>query len=67
MIKKAELANSKRPNIINCYGDEVKINIGKSTEIAGKLSYLALQAAVKDLSTGKIDVIVTAPINKKKH
>ncbi len=65
LIKTVDLANPKRPNIINCYENEVKINIGKSTEIAGKLSYLALKAAVRDLNAGKIDVIVTAPINKK--
>jgi 4-hydroxythreonine-4-phosphate dehydrogenase len=65
LIKKVELANPKRPNIINCYDNEVKINIGKSTDIAGKLSYLALKAAVQDLNEGEIDVIVTAPINKK--
>ena len=65
LIKNVELASPKRPNIINCYENEVKINIGKSTNIAGKLSYLALKEAVKDLNAGKIDVIVTAPINKK--
>lgn len=64
LIKNVELANPKRPNIINCYDNDVKINIGKSTNIAGKLSYLALNEAVKDLNAGKIDVIVTAPINK---
>ena len=52
-------------NIINITNDEVKIDIGKSTEIAGQLSSLALERACDDLQKGNVDVLVTAPINKK--
>ena len=38
LIKKADYANARRVNIINCYNDEVKIEIGKLSEIAGELS-----------------------------
>ncbi len=65
LIKDADFANPKRSNIINCYDKEIKINLGESTDIAGKLAYLALERAVKDLKDNKIDVLVTAPINKK--
>ncbi len=65
LIKKAQYANPKRPNIINCYNKEVKIDLGKSTEIAGKLSFLSLEAAIEDFKNNNIDVLVTAPINKK--
>lgn len=65
LIKSAELANPKRPNIINCYEQEVKIDLGQSTEIAGELAYLALEKATRDLEENQLDVLVTAPINKK--
>lgn len=65
LVKHADAANPKRPNIINCHEDDVKIELGKSTGIAGELAYEALEMACRDLSEGKIDVLVTAPINKK--
>jgi 4-hydroxythreonine-4-phosphate dehydrogenase len=65
LIKKAEYANPKRANIINCIEEEVKIELGKETEVAGKLAYLALEKAIEDLNRQTIDVLVTAPINKK--
>jgi len=65
LVKKADYANPKRVNIINCYENEVKIEIGKISPMAGELSYLALERAIEDLSSNRIDVLVTAPINKK--
>ena len=64
LIKKAEAANHKRANIINITEEETRIEIGSSTETAGKMSFLSLQNAVNDLKQGLIDVLVTAPINK---
>lgn len=63
-IKSADDANIKRANIINCLDDNVRVELGKSTEIAGESSLISLENAVKDLKNGKIDVLVTAPINK---
>lgn len=65
LVKKAEFANSKRVNILNCYEEEVKIEIGKQTNIAGELAFLALEKAIEDLNNKTLDVLVTAPINKK--
>ncbi len=65
LVKKAEYANSKRVNIINCYEQEVKIDIGKQTNIAGELAFLALEKSIEDLKQKTLDVLVTAPINKK--
>ncbi len=65
LIKKPELANPKRPNIYNIFEQEVKIDLGKSTKIAGELALLSLEIATKDLQNDLIDVIVTGPINKK--
>lgn len=65
LVKSADLAISKRANIINVNNDEIKIEIGKSTEIAGLLAEQALDMATEDLKKNNIDVLVTAPINKK--
>ena len=64
-IRDASEASERKFNIINLTNDEVKIDIGKSTEIAGLLSRLALDMACEDLKDDKVDVLVTAPINKK--
>jgi 4-hydroxythreonine-4-phosphate dehydrogenase len=63
-IKSAEEANSKRANIINCIDENIRVELGKSTEAAGESSIQALDLATEDLATGKIDVLVTGPINK---
>jgi len=63
-IRSAEEAHPKRSNIINCIDEEVKVELGKSTPEAGAASYTALECAVKSLQQGKIDVLVTGPINK---
>jgi 4-hydroxythreonine-4-phosphate dehydrogenase len=63
-IKSPEEANPKRANIINCLDDSVRVELGKSTKIAGEASYLSLEAAVYDLEHHKIDALVTGPINK---
>lgn len=65
LVKKAELAHPHRPNIINIHEEEVKIDLGKSTTIAGEQSLLSLEMAIDDLQKNQIDVLVTAPINKK--
>src|SRR6056297_853732 len=64
IIRDAEKANPKRPNIINCLDDNIRVELGKSTTLAGEASLMALESAVNDLKEGKIDVLVTAPINK---
>ena len=64
LIKKADFANPKRVNIINCFENEVKIEVGKNSPVAGELAFYALEKAVEDLNRHKIDVVVTAPISK---
>ena len=65
LIKKADQAHPRRPNIVNIHDEEIKIDLGKSTSIAGELALLSLEAACEDLQKNIIDVVVTAPINKK--
>jgi len=65
LVRSADIANPNRPNIVNVTEEEVKIEIGKSTTVAGKLAFQALEKAILDLQENHLDVIVTAPINKK--
>lgn len=65
LITNAAEANEKRVNIINCNDDEIKVELARSTDEAGKAAYLALEKATQDLKSGAIDALVTAPINKK--
>lgn len=62
--KSAEQLSTKRPNLINLYEDEVKIDLGTSTKTAGMMAERALYAAGRDLKNKLIDAIVTAPVNK---
>ena len=64
-IKNVEEAHTKRINIINCLDDNIRVELGKSTTVGGEAAFLALKQAVEDLKRGAIDVLVTAPINKK--
>jgi 4-hydroxythreonine-4-phosphate dehydrogenase len=63
-INSAEEASEKRANIINCIDEDIRVELGRSTSAAGESAFRALEAAVKDLRDGKIQAIVTAPINK---
>ena len=64
-IAKPSEALPGRINIINCWTDTVNITLGKPNEVGGKCAMDALAAAVKDLKSGQLDALVTAPINKK--
>ncbi|MDU1903359.1 MAG: 4-hydroxythreonine-4-phosphate dehydrogenase PdxA [Dysgonomonas sp.] len=64
IIQFADDAEKNKVNIINCIPDDVKVELGKSTKVAGTSSFQALEKATEDLANGLIDVLVTAPINK---
>jgi 4-hydroxythreonine-4-phosphate dehydrogenase len=57
-------AQSRKANMINCWEEDVKIDLGEINEIGGKYALLSLQRATADLVNGDIDALVTAPINK---
>lgn len=65
VISSAKDAHQKRVNIVNCLPDNVFVEPGQPNPESGKAAIIALEAAVKDLKAGDIDVLVTAPINKK--
>ena len=63
-IHEAREADPRRANIINCIDDNIRVELGKSSELAGEASYMALERSVNDLKKGEIDALVTGPINK---
>ena len=64
-INSASEAHPKRVNIVNCLPDSSYAEPGQATAESAKAAIAALAAAVKELKEGKIDVLVTGPINKK--
>lgn len=54
----------RRPNLINIYDDEPPVEFGKANPAAGTYALQSLEAACNALQQQKIDVLVTAPINK---
>ncbi|PLX03184.1 MAG: 4-hydroxythreonine-4-phosphate dehydrogenase PdxA [Marinilabiliales bacterium] len=63
-INSADDANPKRANIIDCCEENIRVELGKSTKHGGSCAFNAIETAVKDLKEGKIDILVTCPINK---
>jgi 4-hydroxythreonine-4-phosphate dehydrogenase len=63
-IKSASEAFSKKANMINCLDDNTRVELGKATPQGGEAAYISLEKAVDDLMNGRIDVLVTAPIDK---
>jgi len=57
-------AQHKRPNMINCWEEDVKIEPGLPNKEVGKFAFASLERATADLINGEIDALVTAPINK---
>ena len=63
-VDSVDHAKPNKANLINVWDDEVKVTMGESTEDGGAYALKSLEAATADLAAGKIDVLVTAPINK---
>lgn len=63
-IRNVEEANAKRANMINCLDDNVRVELGKSTPQGGEAALISLEKAIEDLKAGKINILVTAPIDK---
>ena len=64
-ISSAAEAHARRVNIVGCLPDNVYAEPGGATAESAKAAITALEWAVRDLKAGKIDVLVTGPINKK--
>ncbi len=65
VITSASEVHPKRINIVNCLPDNVFVEPGQATSESAKSAMTALETAVEDIRHGYIDVLVTAPINKR--
>jgi Pyridoxal phosphate biosynthesis protein len=65
VIHSAKDVHTKRINIVNCLPDNFYAEPGQSSPDSAKAAMMSLEAAVKDLKDGYIDVLVTGPINKR--
>ena len=65
LIKDPAEARSKKISLIETSVGDLRIEPGVATEDGGRAAVAALDRAVEDLALGKIDVLVTAPINKE--
>ena len=63
-VKYVDKAIPGKLNIINLWNDDIEVELGKQSKVAGKHAFLSLEAATDSLKKGEIDVLVTAPINK---
>jgi 4-hydroxythreonine-4-phosphate dehydrogenase len=64
MIQSPSEAHHKRVNVINCVPESFVAEPGKKTGEGAKAAMISLEEAVKDLRSGDIDVLVTAPFDK---
>ena len=63
-VRSADNIKDTLPNLVEVCNEEIKVELGEPDKQAGKAAFIALEAAVSDLKDGKIDALVTAPINK---
>jgi 4-hydroxythreonine-4-phosphate dehydrogenase len=65
IIKSLDQLHQKKANILVCWEEEeVDIKPGEVTEAGGRYALKALELATRDAIAGKLDAIVTAPLNK---
>ena len=65
VISSAKDVHQKRVNIVNCLPENVFVEPGQPTPESAKAAMISLERAVKDIKEGYIDVLVTAPFNKR--
>ncbi|SNR93663.1 4-hydroxythreonine-4-phosphate dehydrogenase [Belliella buryatensis] len=63
-IRSVDEIHHKKINLINVVEDSPEVIPGVETQEAGKMALAALNHAIEDLKAGKIEALVTAPLNK---
>lgn len=64
IIESPAQAQPRKVSVVDC-GEEIdRVDIGKPDPEGGKIAFASLEAAVKDLKDGELDVLVTLPIDK---
>lgn len=64
VINSVEEAVAGKLNFVNCSEDDVKVEYGVQSAEAGHAAFISLEQSVEAFKSGKIDALVTAPINK---
>ena len=65
VINSATDAKTRKINIVNCLPENVYVEPGQASPESAQCAIRSLECAVEDLKQGVIDVLVTAPINKR--
>lgn len=63
-VRGAEMAAQRQLNVVSIYEDDPQVEFGKASDASGKYAHRSLDAACEALDQKKVDVLVTAPINK---
>jgi 4-hydroxythreonine-4-phosphate dehydrogenase len=63
-VQHATDAQPRKLNVVNLWEEELPLELGKPSGKLSEYSIRSLEAAVNDLASGKLDVLVTAPIDK---
>ncbi|HQV51146.1 MAG: 4-hydroxythreonine-4-phosphate dehydrogenase PdxA [Flavobacteriales bacterium] len=63
-VNDARDAVPKKFNVVSVWEEDVNIELGQQSSELAAYSIKSLETAAQDLATGKIDVLVTAPIDK---
>lgn len=57
--------NHAKLNLLNIWNEDVEVEIGKASKVSGEYAAKSLEHSVDQLKKNKIDVLLTAPINKE--
>ncbi|MBB4078920.1 4-hydroxythreonine-4-phosphate dehydrogenase [Lewinella aquimaris] len=63
-IDGAETAEDGAVSLIVCWEEPIEYSPGQPTQAGGRVAARSLERAVEDLRAGRLDALVTAPINK---
>lgn len=63
-VNDAREALPKKLNLVNLWEEDVAVELGKPSGQLSSYTIRSLEAAAQDLASGKVDVLVTAPIDK---
>lgn len=64
IINSAEEAHEGRVNLLTCFDEEVKVELGTPTKESGTAALKALDRAMTDFRSGLFDVLVACPVCK---
>lgn len=63
-IADAREALPRKFNLVNLWEDDLELELGQPSSALARFAIQSLEAAAQDLASGKVDVLVTAPIDK---